>query len=190
MASATVVIAMSMTVDGLPSTVPTPGGIPADYKLVQSLAYPDGKSYSGPAERCYATFTFLPSNWPGANWFINSLIVKRIAEKLSASGARPLTLKLYEKGFDYIMVIEAAKPSVGSAVGFIQIGWSVLLLAAFVLAALIVVFFTVKSVEEFFYKAPAAATTAGLIALGLAGMFVVGLAISKGTSVKGAITGR
>jgi hypothetical protein len=113
-----------------------------------------------------------------------------MADQLSAAGAKPLTFKLYEDGFDYIMVIEAAKPVVESAVGAIQIAWSALVLAALILAALIVVFFTIKSIEDFVYKTPGPALGTGLIALGIGGVIVLALALSKGTSIKGAITGK
>lgn len=168
----------------------SPTGIPSNFKLVESVVYPDGKTYSGPAERCMATFSFYPINWPGANWFIDHLIAKHMADKLSAAGAKPLTFKLYEDGFDYIMVIEAAKPVVQLAVGIVQIAWSTIVLAALILAALIVIFFIIKVTEDFIYKTPGAAIGAGLIALGIAGLLVIGLAIYKGSSIKGAITGK
>ncbi len=165
-------------------------GIPSNYKLVENITYPDGKTYTGAAERCLATFSFFPANWPGATWFIDSLIAKHMSDKLSAAGAKPLTFKLYESGFDYIMVIEAAKPVMASAAGAIQIAWSVIVLAALILAALIVIFFTIKVTEDFIYKTPAAALSSGIIALGVGALMVVGLALYKGTSVKGAVTGR
>ena len=171
-------------------SIANPAIIPSNFELVESVTYPDGKTYSGPAERCFASFTFLPANWPGSTWFIDHLIAKHMADKLSAAGAKPLNFKLYGDGFDYIMVIEAAKPVVQSAVGIIQIAWSVIVLAALVLAALIVIFFIIKVTEDFIYKSPGAAIGAGVILLGIAGLLVVGLAIYKGSSVKGAITGQ
>ncbi len=181
------IVNVPLTVTG---TLASSTGIPSNYKLVENITYPDGKTYTGAAERCLATFSFFPANWPGATWFIDSLIAKHMADKLSAAGAKPLTFKLYESGFDYIMVIEAAKPVMASAVGAIQIAWSVIILAALILAALIVVFFTIKSIEDFVYKTPAAALTTGVIALGIGAIVVLGLAIANKTSVKESITGK
>ncbi len=164
--------------------------IPPGYQLVESTVYPDGKTYNGPAERCYASLTFLPANWPGATWFIDRLLNQRIADKLSEAGAKPLNFKLYEMGFNYIVVIEASKPTVQSAMPVIQIGWSVIILSAFILAALIVIFFTIKMTLDFIYKSPLAAGVSGLIFLGLGAIAVIGIAASKGSSVKQAVTGK
>ncbi len=181
------IVNVPLTVTG---TLASSTGIPSNYKLVENVTYPDGKTYTGEAERCLATFSFFPANWPGATWFIDSLIAKHMANKLSAAGARPLTFKLYESGFDYIMVIEAAKPVVPNAAGAIQIAWSVIVLAALILAALIVIFFTIKVTEDFIYKTPGPAIKTGYIVLGAGALIVLGLVVYKGSSVKEAVTGR
>lgn len=168
----------------------TPGiGLPPDYKLVTSTIYPDGKTYNGPAERCMATFEFLPANWPGARWFIDKIIDQHIAQKVKDAGLKPLTLKLYESGFRYIVEIEAATAA-APYVALAPVAWTAIIIGAFVLAALIVIFVTIKTVTNFIYKSPVAGIAAGVIVLGIAGIAVLGLAIWKGSSVKAAVAGK
>ena len=166
--------------------------IPSNFKLVQTITYPDGKKYSGNAQRCLATFSFAPASWPGSTWFIDHTLEQKALNQIESNGEKALTFKLYESGFDYIMVIEA---TMTKPVAYINaqaqgplLPWEII--CGLILVGLIILFFIIKQVTEFIYKAPAAAISMGLIALGMAGVVVVGPAIYKGSSVKQAVTGK
>lgn len=161
--------------------------IPADYNLVDQKVYDDGKTYNGPAERCVASFSFLPTNFPGTKWFIDHLFADHIADKVKEQGEKPLTYKLYEKGTSYFIVIEATKTTAAATYVRHPFPWAAVIIAALVLAIVIVITVAIIKTEDFIYKAPGAAATItkwGLIALGIAGVVVVGIAISKG-AIKG-----
>ena len=151
--------------------------IPPNFKLVQQNVYPDGKSYSGPAQRCVSTWSFLPSNFPGASWFTQHLFINHLASKISEQGEKPLTMKLYENGTHYFLVIEATN----TATGYVrQFPWLIVIAAALVLAIIIAIVVTIIHTEDFFYKAPAAAAAFTVLVLGVAAAAVVGVAIWKG----------
>lgn len=158
--------------------VPQGFSIPTDFQLVDEEIFPDGEDYNGPAQRCTASFTFAPSNWPGVKWFIDKLFASKLKNAIADSGEKILTYKLYEKGFDYYIVIEATdSPST-----YVGLAWAPVIMAALVVAGLIVLFLTITSIENFVYKNKDKVTQWGLIALGIAGVTVIGIALFKNPS--------
>jgi hypothetical protein len=161
--------------------------IPEGYDLVDEKIYDAGKTYSGPAQRCVATFTFLPADWPGTKWFIDKLFSGKISSKLTEEGATPLTYRLYEKGFSYYIVIEATVPAEGgvgrAARAYVAaFPWAAVIVGALILAIVITIAVTIIKTEDFLYNAPEAAkeiTKWGWIALGIASVVVIGIAISQ-----------
>ena len=168
--------------------------IPSDYKIVQQTDYAAKKTYSGNAQRCIATFSFLPANWPGINWFIKETFDKKIEDEITAKGEQPLDMTLYESpdGFDYILIMEATLTTSAAFNGAVAQGpflpWEII--GGLIVVGLIILFFTIKEITEFVIKAPAAALGTGLLVVGGLAIVVVGIAIFKGTSVKQAITGK
>jgi hypothetical protein len=166
----------------------TPGEftIPVGYSQVLSTIFPDGKTYSGQAQRVYATFNFLPANFPGAEWFINLAFDQKVADQIKSKGEKPLDMTLYENGFNYIVVFEASNTSaslIGNAAPLFGIDDATLIIAGVItLLALIVIGLTVNEVVQFLYKAPGTAITIGAIVAGVAVVTVVGIAIWKGSS--------
>ena len=167
--------------------------IPADYKIVQQTDFDAKKTYSGYAQRCIATFSFLPINWPGVNWFIKETFDKKIEDAINSKGEKPLDMTLYESpdGFSYILVMEATLTTSAAFYGAVAQGallpWEII--GALIVVGLIVLFFIIKQVTEFVIKAPAAALATGLLIVGGGLIVVVGIAMIKGTSVKEALTG-
>jgi len=166
--------------------------IPEGYELVDEKIYPDGETYSGPAQRCVATFTFLPANWPGSKWFIDKLFSGKISSKLKEQEAKPLTYRLYEKGWSYYIVIEATVPAT-SGIGraarayVAAFPWAAVIIGALILAIIITIAVIIIKTEDFLYKSPGAAkeiTKWGLIALGIASVIVIGIAVAKGGGKK------
>jgi hypothetical protein len=176
------------------AAVTPPGEIPAGYELVDSEEYPANATYTGNAERAIASFKFLPDEFPGAEWFVDRFIAKHIKDEIEKQGEKPLTYKLYNKGFDYKMVIETTltQHAPSGSVAFGPLVW-VAIIGAITLASLITIYFLTIEVVDFVKTAPAkaAATIAGvgLILLGVGALTVVGIAAYKGTPVKKVITG-
>lgn len=170
-------------------TIPIGLIIPPDYKLVIERLYPDGETYSGLAQRCTASWTFLPSNFPGANWFTNTLFLNRLAYEVSAQGQKLLTMKLYEDGLNYLLVMEITNTTPEAYVALAPLALIAIIAGALAIIV-IVIGIVIINTENFVYKAPGAAISSALILLGIVAAGVVGLAIWKGTSVKEAVAGK
>lgn len=166
------------------------GIIPPYFKLVMDTTYPEAKTYTGDAQRAFMGFTFAIdlSNFPGANWFIDKGFEIAISNKIKEQGLIPLSMKLYESGRWYIVVAEAGQAP-AAYVPLIQVGWTVLVVAALVVIGIALLTVALFKVINFIIKAPGAAIGIGLIIAGVAGVALVGYALSKGTSVKSGITG-
>jgi len=169
--------------------------IPPDFKKVLDKVYPDGETYNGPAERVIAEFKLTPEQIPGTRWFAETVMANKMASEVEAQGAKMLTLKVYENTVptlwtEYILIAEATKPAVPARAVASPLAWTPIILAALVIVGVIVFyFFFLHPVLEFIYKAPGKALGSGLILLGAGALAVLGIAMSKGTSVKGAVTG-
>jgi len=169
--------------------------IPPDFKKVLDKVYPDGETYNGPAERAIAEFKLTPEQIPGARWFAETVMADKLASEVEKEGAKMLTLKVYENTVptlwtEYIMVAEATKPAATAEAVASPLAWTPIILVSLTIVGIIVFyFFLLRPITEFIYKSPGAAISTGLILLGAGALAVLGMAIYKGTSVKGAVTG-
>jgi hypothetical protein len=168
--------------DGQTFKVSTGFSIPTGFEIVDEEVFPAGETYKGPAQRCTASFSFLPANWPGVKWFIDKLFANKVKQAVQDSGEQILTYKLYEKGIDYYIVVEATN----SAKAYVGLAWTPIIIAALALAGLVVLFLTITSIEDFIYDVTGGGADAGktitkwgLIALGIAGVTVIGIALFK-----------
>ena len=153
--------------------------IPPDFKLVQENIYPDGKTYSGPAQRCTASWSFLPSSFPGASWFTEHMFINHLADKVTDQGEKILDMKLYEKGTDYILVMEITNTAKSYVKAF---PFAIVIGGALLLAIIIVLTVLILKTEDFFYKNPLAAAGFSVLILGVAAAAVLGIALVKGAS--------
>jgi hypothetical protein len=163
--------------------------IPAGYTLVLDQTTDAGKKYNGPAQRSVSSWHFLPAVFPGALWFTKTFFLNKLAGEVQKQGQQLLTMKLYEDGTDYFLVMETTN----TATAYRALAPAIIaaiVIAALVLAIIITLAVTVHMVTDFLYKQPGTAIALGLILLGVAGAGVLGFAIYKGTSVRQAITGK
>lgn len=168
--------------DGQTFKVPLGFVIPTGFTLVDEEVFPAGETYKGPAQRCTASFSFLPASWPGVKWFIDKMFANKVKQAVQDSGEQILTYKLYENGVDYYIVVEATN----TAKAYVGLAWMPIIVAALALGGLIVIFLTVTSIEDFVYDVTGGGADAGktitkwgLIALGIAGAAVIGIALVK-----------
>ena len=169
--------------------------IPPDFKKVLDTVYPDGKTYNGPAEQVIAEFKLTPEQIPGTRWWAEKVMVDKMASEVEAQGSKMLTLKVYENTVptlwtEYILVVEATKPSVPAVAVASPLAWNIIIIAALAIVGIIIFyFFFLHPVLEFIYKAPGAAAGVGFFILAAGVLAVIGIAASKGTSIKKAVTG-
>ncbi len=163
--------------------------IPEGYNLVLDQTTDAGKKYSGPAQRSVSSWNFLPAAFPGVMWFTKTLFLNKLAGEVEKQGQQLLTMKLYENGTAYFLVMETTNTTTAYR-ALAQAAIAAIIIAALILAIVITLAITVHMVTDFAYETPGTAISLGLILLGIAGAGVLGFAIYKGTSVKEAVTGK
>jgi len=142
--------------------VETGAPVPTDYKLIRKNIYPEGNTYSGPAEQCSYFFkVLLPNEIPGQTWMAQQ-IIDAFQNKVKDNGGEILSLEIYENDVpvlwtEYLIVAVARPVSVTYAKALIQIPWAVVM-GVLAIVLVITIIFMLIQIKEIIWGPPGKAS--------------------------------